>query len=416
VTAAQEQSPQQYDVGGLMLPRPFKIRRLGHMGLNMERLDEAITFYCDALGFRITDQINVLDSVPEEARPFVGDVLSDPRLTFTSNCGDHHALVLAHKSFGTLWGNDRKVQDITFSQLTFQVGSLQEVVEAEAYLKERGVEIGHYGRDMPGSNWEIYAYDPDDNMIELYYGIEQIGWQRTSKPAGMHYRGYMDVMPSLPQMSEAAELREALAKDIDIHAGYQPSEEHLAETYVVGGVLLPRPFKVTGIGPVSLFTERMDDMIAFYTDMLGFEVVEEVELHSRRIVYFRTGTEHHTFALADKALRSILGLSEHTSCLSIGLQVGSFTQLRDAAGFLMERGYELVHGLPQEIYVGIDYAVHLKDPDGHLVCLYYYMEQIGWDGKPRPRSERRDMIVPWPEKLDPMSDTYGGTAYMGPLG
>src|SRR5882757_4715308 len=282
-------APTGYNVGGVLLPRPFKIRRFGHFGLNMERLDEAVTFYTDGLGFRVTDEVNVLDKVPDEARPFVQEILTDPRLIFTTHGSDHHALVLAHKSFGTLWGNDRKVDDITFSQLTFQVGSLQEVIEAEAYLRERGVEIGHYGRDMPGSNWEIYAYDPDDNMIELYYGIEQIGWQRKSKPSDMHYRGLMDVMPSLPQMSEAAEVREALDKGIDIGSGFHPSEGHLEETYVVGGVLLPRPFKVTGIGPVSLFTERMDEMIAFYTGMLGFEVVEEVELHGRRIAYFRTG-------------------------------------------------------------------------------------------------------------------------------
>ncbi|MEU9153608.1 VOC family protein [Streptomyces sp. NPDC048417] len=416
MTTTPRQTPQQYDVGGVLLPRPFKIRRFGHFGLNLERLDEAVAFYTDVLGFRVTDEVNVLDQVPDELRSVVEQIITDPRLIFTSNSSDHHALVLAHRTFGTLWGNDRKVKDITFSQTTFQLGSLQEVIDAEAYLRERGVEIGHYGRDMPGSNWEIYAYDPDDNMIELYYGMEQIGWQRKSKPFDMHYRGFMDVMPTLPQMSEAAELQEARDKGIDIGSGWHPSEGHLEETYQVGGVLLPRPFKVTGIGPISMFTERMDEMIAFYTDILGFEFVEEVELQGKRIVYLRTGTEHHTFALADKALRGILGLSEHTSCLSIGLQVGSYTQLRDAAKHLMDRGYTLVHGLPQEIYVGIDYAVHLKDPDGHLVCLYYYMEQVGWDGKPRPQSERRKMVLPWPETLEPLSDTYGGTAYMGPLG
>ena len=407
---------KQYDVGGVLMPRPFKIRRFGHFGLNMERLDEAIAFYTDVLGFRITDEVNILDKAPEELQPVLEAIVTDPRLIFTSNSGDHHALVLAHKTFGTLWGNDRKVQDITFSQTTFQLGSLQEVIDAEAYLRERGVEIGHYGRDMPGSNWEIYAYDPDDNMIELYYGMEQIGWQRKSKPFDMHYRGFMDVMPPLPQMSEAAELHEALDKGIDTDSGWRPSERHLEETHVVGGVLLPRPFKVTGIGPISMFTERMDEMIEFYTDILGFEVVEEAELHGKRIVYLRTGTEHHTFVLADKSLRATLGLSEHTSCMSIGLQVGSFSQLRDAVNLLMDQGYDFVHGLPQELYRGIDYAAHLKDPDGHLLCLYYYMEQIGWDGKPRPQSERREMSAPWPETLEPLSDTYSGTAYLGPLG
>src|SRR5258708_17383270 len=215
-------TPKQYDVGGVLMPRPFKIRRFGHFGLNMERLDEAVAFYTDVLGFRVTDEVDILDKVPDDLRPVISEIITDPRLIFTSNSSDHHALVLAHKTFGTLWGNDRSAQDITFSQTTFQLGSLQEVIDAEAYLRERGVEIGHYGRDMPGSNWEIYAYDPDDNMIELYYGIEQIGWQRKSKPYGMHYRGFLDEMPPLPHMSEPPGVREAQAQGLDIDAGYHP--------------------------------------------------------------------------------------------------------------------------------------------------------------------------------------------------
>ncbi len=406
---------QQYDVGGVLLPRPFKIRRLGHIGLNLERLDDAITFYTDLLGFRITDQVNIFEKMPEKARPFVEEIIADPRMIFTSNSSDHHALLLAHRSFGTFNGNDRKANDITFSQITWQVGSLQEVVDAEAYLRDRGVEIGRVGRDMPGGNWEVYFYDPDDNMIELYYGIEQIGWQRESRPHDMHYRGFHTV-PPLPQMSEAAEVQDAIDKGIDIHSGWTPSEKHLEATYDVCGVLLPRPFKVTRLGPISLFTERMEEMLAFYTEILGFEVVEEAEHLGKRIAYLRSGTEHHTFVLADKALRSMLGLSDHTSSLSIGFEVGSYSQLRAAVQHLETNAYTVVDGFPAQLYAGIDYAAHLLDPEGHLICLYYYMEQVGWDGKPRPQNQRRAVTEPWPETLEPLSDTYSDQTYMGPLG
>ena len=408
-------APTGYDVGGVLLPRPFKIRRFGHFGLNLERLDEALTFYTDVLGFRVTDELNIFDKAPPEVRPFVEEIITDPRMIFTSNSTDHHALLLAHRGFGTLNGNVRKAKDITFSQLTWQVGSLREVVDAEAYLRERGVEIGRAGRDMPGSNWEVYFYDPDDNMIELYYGMEQIGWQRKSKPYDLHYRGF-DAVPSLPQMSEAAEVQEALENSVDIESGWHPCESHLKETHNVGGVLLPRPFKVTGLGPISMFTERMTEMLEFYTEILGFQIVEQAQHLGKRIVYLRTGTEHHTFVLADKALRSQLGLSEHTSCMSIGLEVGSYSQLRAAAALLTEQGYTFVPGLPPELYLGIDYAAHFRDPDGHLVCLYYYMEQVGWDGQPRPASQRRQVADPWPETLTPLSDTYADQTYLGPLG
>jgi catechol 2,3-dioxygenase-like lactoylglutathione lyase family enzyme len=406
---------QRYDVGGVLLPRPFKIRRFGHFGLNVNRLDEAITFYTDLLGFRVTDEMNVFDGLPPETRAAAEEIITDPRVIFTSNSSDHHALVLAHRTFGTFAGYDRIAKDNTLNQITWQVGSLREVVDADAYLRARGVEVGRAGRDMPGGNWHVYFLDPDGNTVELYYGMEQIGWSRKSRPAGMHCRGF-DAVPPLPQMSEAAELRDALEKGIDVDSGYRPSETHLRETHDVGGVLLPRPFKVTRLGPISMFTERMEQMLAFYTEILGFQVVEEARYLDQRIVYLRNGTEHHGFVLADKALRGRIGLSEHTSLLSMGMEVGSYSQLRAAVRHLVENGHTLVDGIPPELYLGVDYAAHLRDPDGHLVCLYYYLEQIGWDGKPRPQSERRAVTDPWPDTLAPLSDTYADQTYLGPLG
>jgi catechol 2,3-dioxygenase-like lactoylglutathione lyase family enzyme len=406
---------QQYDVGGVLLPRPFKIRRFGHTGLNLDRLDDAISFYTDLLGFRVTDEVNLFDKLPPAARPAAEEIVTDPRVLFTSNSSDHHALVLAHRTFGTFAGYDRIAKDNTLNQITWQVGSLQEVVDAEAYLRAQGVEVGRAGRDMPGGNWHVYFLDPDGNTVELYYGMEQIGWSRKSRPAEMYYRGF-DTVPPLPQMPEAAEVQEALDKGIDIDSGYSPSETHLKKTYDVGGVLLPRPFKVTRLGPISMFTERMEEMLAFYTEILGFQVVEEAGYLGQRIVYLRNGTEHHGFVLADKALRSRIGLSEHTSLLSLGLEVGSYRQLRAAVQHLVKDGHTLIDSVPPELYLGVDYAAHLRDPDGHLVSLYYYMEQIGWDGKPRPQSQRRTVTDPWPDTLALLSDTYADQTYLGPLG
>ena len=48
------------------------------------------------------------------------------------------------------------------------------------------------GRDMPGSNWHTYLLDPDGHSNELYYGIEQIGWDGYSKPQSMYDRGFND--------------------------------------------------------------------------------------------------------------------------------------------------------------------------------------------------------------------------------
>ena len=44
------------------------------------------------------------------------------------------------------------------------------------------------------------------------------------------------------------------------------------------------------------------------------------------------------------------------------------------------------------------------------------MEQIGWDGRVRPASQRRKATTPWPEALDPLPDTYQDQVFQGPLG
>ena len=72
--------------------------------------------------------------------------------------------------------------------------------------------------------------------------------------------------------------------------------------------------------------------------------------------------------------------------------------------------------LPPELYPGIDYAAHLLDPEGHCLQLFYYMEQVAWDGRPRPATQRRSVASPWPEVLDPLSVTYVDQVFQGPLG
>ena len=41
-----------FDVGGVRLARPFRIRRLGHFGVNVKEPRASQDFYCDLLGFR----------------------------------------------------------------------------------------------------------------------------------------------------------------------------------------------------------------------------------------------------------------------------------------------------------------------------------------------------------------------------
>ncbi|MBI3325117.1 MAG: VOC family protein [Nitrospinae bacterium] len=336
---------QTFNVGGVLLKQPFKIRRLGHFGFNVANMEQAVHFYRDLLGFRISD---VLDF---KQLPHMRDALQhveDGRGYFFHRGHDHHTFVLFPKQvmdvFMAAGGGGGGGGEVTINQITWQTGSLDEVVHGAHFFREKGVPIQRVGRDMPGSNWHVYPRDPDGHVNELYYGIEQIGWLGRSKPV-----------------------------------------------------------------------QDLDAALGFYVSSLGFQITEEGEYRGQRLLFLRHGAEHHSLALFPKALRAELGCSPHTSSASFGVEVGSYSQLRNAMGFLKEQGVPFKE-LPEELHPGIDYLAYVQDPDGHLIQLYYYMEQLGWDGKPRPKAQRRRVSQEWPETLEPLSDTYMDQVYQGPLG
>src|SRR3990167_6959388 len=327
------QKAASYDIGGLRYAQPFKIRRLGHFGFNVADMDQGLDFYSRLLGFRVTDTRD-FSKVP--GREEMAKRLQDPRIVFMSHNSDHHAFLLAHKSLGAIFGDDAVSKDITVNQITWQVGTMEEVFAAADYFRGKQVEIRRVGRDMPGSNWHTYIRDPDGHTVELYYGMEQIGWDGRSKPESMYYRAFRET-PELPQISEEQEVRDAIAKGIDINAG-NVIQDRTGEEYIVAGTRLPRPFKVTSIGPMSLFVADVGASEAFYTQTMGFIRTEVVTWKGHRCVFLRNGSEHHSLSLFPKALRGELGLNPDTSVASMGMQVGSYRQLRDAVSFLKKNG------------------------------------------------------------------------------
>jgi catechol 2,3-dioxygenase-like lactoylglutathione lyase family enzyme len=392
------------------LDRPFKIRRLGHFGFNVRSVTECMPFYTDLLGFSISDPIDFGSRVEDEnVRASLGDGIG----YFMRHGTDHHSFVIFPKPVLDHLAGKTEPDELTINQITWQVGSLREVTTAEEWLRDLDNPIRRSGRDTPGSNWHVYPFDPDDNINELYYGIEQVGWNGVSKPEIFRKRGFQQT-PGLPQMSEYDEVEAALKEGANLQDGYRHTYDQEPK-FDVGGIMLPRPFKVVGIGPVRLFVDDVEKALSFYRERFGMSVTEEVTFNGHRCVFLRVNTEHHSMALYPKALRAELGLSDHTSCMSFGMKVNGYDQLCDAISFLNENGVEIKY-LPPELSPGIDYSAFAIDPDGHAIELYYYMEQIGWDGKPRPASLRPEVAAEWPDAVEPMSDTYGGEPFLGPIG
>jgi catechol-2,3-dioxygenase len=390
---------RMYDVGGVLLARPFKARRLGHFALWHTDLAMARRLYVDVLGFRQSDVV---------------EREGEPVAVFTSHGTDHHSLAAIHASTAEGVRKAHYQNGVFVNQISFQVGALEEVVNAHEYFTERQVPISRLGRDFPGSNWALYVLDPDGHRIEFYYGMEQIGWDRRSKPAAAYLRAVRDGF-ALPQPAEMTEILTCERNGIDLGDGFRPVEE-LPYDYCVGGIMLQRPFKITKIGPVRLFVSDLDASERFYTELLGLTKTEDVQYRGHRCVFLRCGTDHHCIGLYPMALRAELGLNPATTLMSIGMQVATYAQLKDAIAFLREQGLRFVDTIPFELHPGIDYAVHAIGADGHRIELYHAMEQVGWDGRPRPAAQRRRVDAYWPQTLEAAPDTYADQTFQGPLG
>ncbi len=97
--------------------------------------------------------------------------------------------------------------------------------------------------------------------------------------------------------------------------------------------------------------------------------------------------------------------------MSIGMQLGEYSQLRNAISFLKDNGQKIVT-LPQELFPGMEHNVFVVDPDGHLVQLYFAMEQVGWDGRPRSAAQRPKIDNEnMPEKLPASTTAYAGEVF-----
>jgi catechol 2,3-dioxygenase-like lactoylglutathione lyase family enzyme len=410
MTALEEPRTARFDVDGYWQERPFRVRRLGHVGLNCDLIAESLHFYRDLLGFRISDRI---DFSQRTADPAILSGLGDPSGYFMRHGTDHHSFVLFNRKVREAVDTKRRFPPgVTVNQISWQVGSLRQVVGGEAWLRERGQHIQRAGRDMPGSNWHTYFYDPDGHTNELFYGMEQVGWSGFSKPLAL-YRYGATRTPALPQVSETEEISAALADGVDPCSGSRDVPGEPAR-FDVGGVLLPRPFKVVRIGPLRLFVADIDAARSFYAGTLGLRVTAEVDFDGTRCVLLRSNTEHHSVGLYPIELRERLGLNPRSTTFSLGMQVSGYRQLRDARSFLLGQGLSEVR-LPPELFPGMPRAFRVRDPDGHLIELYDSMHQV----LPETADDRGAGVFAdtgeWPETLDDDGAAFLGEPYLGPL-
>lgn len=385
-----------FNVGGLRREQPFRIRRIGHFGYHTPDLSGTIDFLTNKLGLVLSDVDDFTSRVPELPK--------EHALGYFLRCGtDHHTIVVGSQMLVDTREPDRR--GAVVGQVSWQVGSLQEVVDGVGFL-DRNTRIRRVGRDAPGSNWHAYAYDPDGYIHEVFYGMEQIGWDGRSKPAAMYHRAFHEC-PELPQISEHQEVKEALRRD-EAGGGYRP-DDGVEATYDVDGILMARPFKLTRLARVSLFVADPERSLAFYRDVLGLTVTQRIGIKGHEGIFLRADNEHHSLAIYPSALQSELNCAA-----AIGFSVATYRQLKDARRFLEEQGVAILD-LPAELSPGVRYGFWVKGPDQIAIQIFYGMDCVDRNGDaPNPAT----LPMPfdrWPDAIEHGGPAWFEPPFMGPL-
>jgi catechol 2,3-dioxygenase-like lactoylglutathione lyase family enzyme len=139
----------------------FRLRKLGHVVLNVTDLEASVRFYTEVLGLEISD------SYPDSMVP--------GGMVFMRVNTDHHGVALV--------GGASKLERSTLNHFAFEVGSPDEVFRARAWLRKHDVPIVFEGRRRAGCQLAIEFRDPDGNNLEIYWGIDQVGTTGGARPA-----------------------------------------------------------------------------------------------------------------------------------------------------------------------------------------------------------------------------------------
>jgi len=141
-------------------PLQFQLRKLGHVVLNVTDLEESVRFYTEVLGLRVSDRY------PDSMVP--------GGMVFLRCNADHHGVALV--------GGAQKSERSSLNHFAFEVGTLDEVFRARAWLRKQGVPIVFEGRRRAGCQIALEFRDPDGNNLEIYWGVDQIGTDGHVRP------------------------------------------------------------------------------------------------------------------------------------------------------------------------------------------------------------------------------------------
>ena len=143
------------------------------------------------------------------------------------------------------------------------------------------------------------------------------------------------------------------------------------------------PFQIRKLGHVVYYVSDMERSVRFYTEVLPFQVSDVNEIG---MVFLRYGSDHHTIALAPRE-GAVLPPKEYLQFSHFALEVEDMDTLFRVRDWLRQNNVTITDEGRKG--AGSNPGVEFLDPDGYTLELYAKMDQIGPDGRSRPKEQWR---------------------------
>ena len=143
------------------------------------------------------------------------------------------------------------------------------------------------------------------------------------------------------------------------------------------------PIRIRKLGHVGLYCRDLPKMVDFYTRILGFQVSDQNE---RGMTFLRFGPDHHSLVLAKMDEAEQKKGAGATVLQQIALEVADLEEVKRIRKYLLAQGVRVL-GKDKHEGPGGNHTFDFEDPEGNRIQFFSDMDQIGWDGKSRPKEQ-----------------------------
>ncbi len=140
---------------------PFELKKLGHMVLMVKDIKRSIDFYTQVMGMRVSD--------------IYPETMMKGGMAFLRFNNDHHGI-------GLVGGMAADSANKELHHLAFEVDTVDEVLRARDHLHRHKVKVDFEGRRRAGAQIAVEFRDPDNHVLEIFWGLDKVGAKETARP------------------------------------------------------------------------------------------------------------------------------------------------------------------------------------------------------------------------------------------